>query len=103
MSAPPVAKGAPTPLATRLYVNLPMADQAEAVAARPVDGVGLLRSEFMIATGSVAITAAAWDSSFEAWSSPAAWMILARFSRSASACQISGAMPGIGTTTTALV
>lgn len=38
----------PTPLATRLYVNLAMADQAEAVAALPVDGVGLLRSEFMI-------------------------------------------------------
>ncbi len=34
--------------ATRLYVNLAMADQAEAAAALPVDGVGLLRSEFMI-------------------------------------------------------
>lgn len=35
-------------LATRVYVNLAMADQAEAVAALPVDGVGLLRAEFMI-------------------------------------------------------
>jgi pyruvate,water dikinase len=37
-----------TPLATRLYVNLAMADHAEAAAALPVDGVGLLRAEFMI-------------------------------------------------------
>jgi pyruvate,water dikinase len=36
------------PLATRLYVNLAMADHAEEVAALPVDGVGLLRAEFMI-------------------------------------------------------
>ncbi|MGE3411044.1 MAG: phosphoenolpyruvate synthase [Dehalococcoidia bacterium] len=36
------------PLATKLYVNLAIADQAESVAALPVDGVGLLRSEFMI-------------------------------------------------------
>ena len=36
------------PLATRLYVNLAIADQAERVAALPVDGVGLLRAEFMI-------------------------------------------------------
>ncbi len=36
------------PLATRVYVNLAIADQAEAVAALPVDGVGLLRAEFMI-------------------------------------------------------
>jgi pyruvate,water dikinase len=36
------------PLATRLYVNLAMADAAEAAAALPVDGVGLLRAEFMI-------------------------------------------------------
>ena len=35
-------------LATRLYVNLAIADQAERVAALPVDGVGLLRAEFMI-------------------------------------------------------
>jgi pyruvate,water dikinase len=36
------------PLATRIYVNLAMADHAEEVAARPVDGVGLLRAEFML-------------------------------------------------------
>lgn len=35
-------------LATRVYVNLAMADHAEAAAAQPVDGVGLLRAEFMI-------------------------------------------------------
>jgi pyruvate,water dikinase len=35
-------------LATRVYVNLAMPDQAERVAALPVDGVGLLRAEFMI-------------------------------------------------------
>ncbi|HEX5366217.1 MAG TPA: phosphoenolpyruvate synthase [Acidimicrobiales bacterium] len=34
--------------ATLLYVNLALADQAESVAALPVDGVGLLRAEFMI-------------------------------------------------------
>jgi pyruvate, water dikinase len=44
------APAAPTELAlaTKLYVNLAMADQAEKVAALPVDGVGLLRAEFMI-------------------------------------------------------
>jgi pyruvate,water dikinase len=36
------------PLATLVYVNLAMAEQAEAAAALPVDGVGLLRAEFMI-------------------------------------------------------
>lgn len=36
------------PLATRVYVNLAIADRAEAAAALPVDGVGLLRAEFMI-------------------------------------------------------
>jgi pyruvate,water dikinase len=36
------------PLATRLYVNLAMADHAEDVAGQPIDGVGLLRAEFMI-------------------------------------------------------
>ena len=36
------------PLATRLYVNLAIADSADEVAALPVDGVGLLRAEFMI-------------------------------------------------------
>ncbi len=45
---------APAPLAaaettgTLLYVNLAIADHAEEVAAMPVDGVGLLRAEFMI-------------------------------------------------------
>jgi pyruvate,water dikinase len=36
------------PLATRLYVNLAMADHADAAAALPVDGVGLLRAELML-------------------------------------------------------
>ena len=44
----PVGIAAPEALATRLYVNLAMADHAEEVAAQPVDGVGLLRAEFMI-------------------------------------------------------
>ncbi|GAA2103496.1 phosphoenolpyruvate synthase [Microlunatus panaciterrae] len=35
-------------LGTRLYVNLAMPETAERVAAMPVDGVGLLRAEFMI-------------------------------------------------------
>ncbi len=42
------AAGAPEALATRLYVNLAMADHAEAVAAQAVDGVGLLRAEFLL-------------------------------------------------------
>jgi pyruvate, water dikinase len=42
------AVAAPEPLATRLYVNLAIADRAEETAALPVDGVGLLRAEFMI-------------------------------------------------------
>lgn len=37
------------PLATRLYVNLAVAEHAEQVAAQAVDGVGLLRAEFMVA------------------------------------------------------
>lgn len=36
------------PLATSLYVNLAVADHAEAVAALDVDGVGLLRAEFLV-------------------------------------------------------
>jgi pyruvate,water dikinase len=36
------------PLATRLYVNLAIADAADDAARLPVDGVGLLRAEFMI-------------------------------------------------------
>ena len=47
-----VAEPAPAPGAeatgTLLYVNLAIADHAEEVAAMPVDGVGLLRAEFMI-------------------------------------------------------
>ena len=41
---------APTvePLGTRVYVNLALAEHAAAVASQPVDGVGLLRAEFMI-------------------------------------------------------
>jgi pyruvate,water dikinase len=35
-------------LATKVYVNLAMADRAEAVAAMPIDGVGLLRAEFLL-------------------------------------------------------
>jgi pyruvate,water dikinase len=41
--------GAPGPTATRLYVNLAVAENAHEVAAMPVDGVGLLRAEFMVA------------------------------------------------------
>ena len=47
-------KPAPAPMmtspvtATRLYVNLAVAERAEAVAALPVDGVGLLRAEFLM-------------------------------------------------------
>lgn len=55
LAAAPAARieTAPTPvaiepLATRCYVNLAIAEQAERVAALPVDGVGLLRAEFMI-------------------------------------------------------
>ena len=33
---------------TKIYVNLAMPDTAEAVAAKQVDGVGLLRAEFML-------------------------------------------------------
>ncbi len=37
------------PIATKLYVNVAAADHAEQVAAMDVDGVGLLRAEFMVA------------------------------------------------------
>jgi pyruvate,water dikinase len=63
-AAPPTAAGAPAAqpfsaataqaappaetTGTLLYVNLAIADHAEEVAAMPVDGVGLLRAEFMI-------------------------------------------------------
>ncbi|HXY28726.1 MAG TPA: phosphoenolpyruvate synthase, partial [Acidimicrobiales bacterium] len=39
---------APGALATRIYANLAFAEHAEEVAALPVDGVGLLRAEFMV-------------------------------------------------------
>ena len=39
----------PPATATRVYVNLAIAERAEQVAALPVDGVGLLRAEFMVA------------------------------------------------------
>jgi pyruvate,water dikinase len=42
------AEPAALPLATRLYVNLAFAEHAEEVAALDVDGVGLLRAEFMV-------------------------------------------------------
>lgn len=54
LAAAPAVAAAPAPLtvsealATRIYVNLAMAEHAEEVAAQPVDGVGLLRAEFMI-------------------------------------------------------
>jgi pyruvate,water dikinase len=47
-AAPPPHARELEALATRVYVNLAIADQAEAAAALPVDGVGLLRAEFMI-------------------------------------------------------
>jgi pyruvate,water dikinase len=55
-AAPGSGPAAPGPAAppgvettgTLLYVNLAIADHAEEVAAMPVDGVGLLRAEFMI-------------------------------------------------------
>ena len=46
--APAPVTAALEPTATLLYVNLAIADHAEEVAAQPVDGVGLLRAEFMI-------------------------------------------------------
>jgi pyruvate,water dikinase len=45
---PLVATVAGDVLATRIYVNLAIADHAAEVAAQAVDGVGLLRAEFMI-------------------------------------------------------
>ena len=49
VKAPTTAVGATPPVtATRLYVNLALAEKAEQVAALPVDGVGLLRAEFLV-------------------------------------------------------
>jgi pyruvate,water dikinase len=42
------AVGSIDSLATRVYVNLAIPEHAEEVAALPVDGVGLLRAEFML-------------------------------------------------------
>ena len=46
------APGAPvdtvTPIATKLYLNLAIAELADEAAKLPVDGVGLLRGEFMV-------------------------------------------------------
>jgi pyruvate,water dikinase len=47
-AAPPAAVVAAETTSTLLYVNLAIADHAEEVAAQAVDGVGLLRAEFMI-------------------------------------------------------
>jgi len=44
----PVTASAPVITATRIYVNLGEPELAESVAARDVDGVGLLRAEFML-------------------------------------------------------
>jgi pyruvate, water dikinase len=48
VAAPVTTTRGPEPIATRLYVNLALPDQAEQVAAMDVDGVGLLRAEFML-------------------------------------------------------
>ncbi|OXM50410.1 phosphoenolpyruvate synthase [Amycolatopsis alba] len=45
---PIAAPAAPETIGTRLYVNLAMPEHAEEVAARQVDGVGLLRAEFLL-------------------------------------------------------
>ena len=48
VQSPAMTVAASETLATRLYVNLAIADRAEEVAALDVDGVGLLRGEFMV-------------------------------------------------------
>ena len=47
-AAQQAGSGGPGALATKIYVNLAFADHAEEAAALPVDGVGLLRAEFMV-------------------------------------------------------
>ena len=47
--APTTGPAATGPIATKLYVNLAVAEHADDVAALDVDGVGLLRAEFMVA------------------------------------------------------
>ncbi len=49
VAARPAGEAVAAPIATRLYVNLAVAERAEEVAALDVDGVGLLRAEFMVA------------------------------------------------------
>ncbi len=50
-AAAPVAASPVAPVtATRLYVNLAEPERAKEVAALPVDGVGLLRAEFLMAS-----------------------------------------------------
>jgi pyruvate,water dikinase len=44
----PAPASAAEPLGTRIYVNLSQASRAVEVAALPIDGVGLLRAEFMV-------------------------------------------------------
>ncbi|MFC4950760.1 phosphoenolpyruvate synthase [Pseudonocardia sp. GCM10023141] len=44
----PVASAAPAAIGTKLYVNMAMPEHAAQVAAGPVDGVGLVRAEFML-------------------------------------------------------
>jgi len=43
-----LAKTAPIVTATKLYVNLAMPHEAERIAKEDVDGIGLLRAEFMV-------------------------------------------------------
>ncbi|RSD11662.1 phosphoenolpyruvate synthase [Amycolatopsis eburnea] len=47
-TAPVAAPVAPEAIGTKLYVNLAMPEHAEEVAAQAVDGVGLLRAEFLL-------------------------------------------------------
>jgi pyruvate,water dikinase len=47
-TAGPAPEAVVLPLATKLYVNLARAERAAAAAALPVDGVGLLRAEFLL-------------------------------------------------------
>lgn len=44
----PSAVAVVEPLATKVYVNLAMSEHAESAARAPVDGIGLLRAEFML-------------------------------------------------------
>lgn len=47
---PPPAPAPPLVTATKLFVNLGEPELAEQIAQQPIDGVGLLRAEFMILT-----------------------------------------------------